>query len=159
MDYEKTFQGHYFKLMLGYQEELQNYSNLYGSRKSLITDNVPSISTATSEIPYLDDGIGHWATRGYFGRFNYNFKGKYLAEVNFRNDGSSRFEEGKRWGFFPSMSLGYRISEEPFWGGIKNVVNNFKLRGSWGELGNQDVPNYLYISTIPIHTNLPYQIT
>lgn len=156
--YERSLKDHYFKLMIGYQEELQKYGSLTGSRKNLITDNVPSISTATSEIPSVDDALSHWATQGFFGRFNYNFKGKYLVEINCRYDGSSRFEEGKRWGLFPSVSLGYRISEELFWENLKNTIGNLKIRGSFGELGNQDVDNYLYISTIPVKTNLAYYL-
>lgn len=156
--YEKSIGANYFKIMAGYQAEQQKYSALSGSRNNLITDAVPSISTATSTTPSLDDEISHWATQGFFGRLNYNYKEKYLAEINARYDGSSRFEDGKRWGFFPSVSLGYRLSEETFWDGIKDVVNDFKIRGSFGELGNQNVPNYLYISAIPVRTNLPYYI-
>jgi len=156
--YEKTISHNYFKVMLGYQEELQNYSSLSGSTTDLITDEVPSISTSTGTNPQIDDEISHWSTQGFFGRLNYNFKEKYLAEINFRYDGSSRFEQGSRWGLFPSLSAGYRVSEEPFWENIKGIVNDFKLRGSFGTLGNSEVPNYLYVSVIPVQTNLPYYI-
>lgn len=156
--YEKDLGHNHFKLMVGYQAEEQKYSALSGSRTNLITDAVPSISTATSTTPSLDDEISHWSTMGFFGRLNYNYKEKYLAEVNGRYDGSSRFESGKRWGFFPSVSVGYRLSEESFWSPIRSVVNDFKIRGSFGELGNQTVPNYLYVSSIPVRTNLPYYL-
>ena len=144
--------------MGGYQQELQTYGSLYGTRKNLISDNVPSISTATDEVPGIDDSSGHWSTQGFFGRLNYDYNGKYLAEINFRYDGSSRFQSERRWGFFPSISLGYRISEEHYWKSLKNNVTNLKLRFSYGELGNQVVANYLYISTIPVRSNLPYYI-
>lgn len=156
--YEKNISYNYFKILVGYQEELQNFSSLSGSNTNLITDEVPSISASTGSNPQIGDAISHWSTQGIFGRLNYNYKEKYLGEINFRYDGSSRFEEGKRWGLFPSLSLGYRISEEPFWQKVKSVISDFKLRGSFGKLGNSDVPNYLYISVIPVRTNLPYYL-
>lgn len=156
--YEKTLGSHNLKALVGYQEELTNYSSLSGSNSNLITDAIPSISTSTNPVPSVSDAISHWATQSYFGRLNYNFKEKFMVEANIRFDGTSRFQEGKRWGGFPSASVGYRISEEPFWKNIKSKVNDFKIRGSYGKLGNQDVANYLYLSTIPMGTNLPYFI-
>ena len=153
--YEKNIKKHYFKIMLGYEQELQQYNGLNGYKRELVTDEVPSISTAVGEM-FIDDNMSHWATMAYFGRFNYNYDSKYLFEFNARYNGSSRFEESKRWGFFPSASIGYNISKEAFWEPLSNAVSNMKLRASWGSLGNQNVANYLYIPILPIRTQLPW---
>lgn len=151
--YEKTVKGHFLKAMLGYEREYRYYSNLGGFRKNLITEDVPSITTATGDFN-IYDGMGHWATEAFFGRLNYNYKEKYLVEIVGRSNGSSKFAKGSRWGFFPSVSAGYNIAKEPFWEPMTHYINNFKLRGSYGSLGNQNVDNYLYLSNIPISSNL-----
>lgn len=153
--YDNTVDNHFFKVMLGYEQEVKNYAGLSGSRMELISNGVPSISTALGESA-IDDWMGHWATQAVFGRFNYNYKEKYLLEVNARYNGSSRFETGSRWGLFPSVSAGYNISREDFWDPLEDVVNSFKVRASYGSLGNQNVPNYLYLSTIGIDSNYPW---
>ena len=92
----------------------------------------------------------------YLGRLDYNYAGKYLAQFNFRSDGSSKFGPANRRGYFPSLSLGWRISEEEFWKPLKNVVNNMKIRASWGKVGDmQSSGNYSYIPTID--HNGPYE--
>ena len=83
----------------------------------------------------------------YLGRINYNYNDTYLATVSFRADGSSRFAKGNRWGYFPSFSLGWRLSEEQFMENTRHWLDNLKVRGSWGSLGNQDVANYAYIAS------------
>lgn len=91
----------------------------------------------------------------YFGRLTYDYKDKYLAEVNFRYDGSSRFAKGNQWGIFPSFSLGWRIDQEGF---LKNARNlsQLKLRGSWGKLGNQEIGLYKYVSTVRLGKNYSF---
>ena len=148
-------EGHNLYLMLGYEQEMQQNSGLWGYKKALVTDEVPSISTATGDS-YIDDSKSHWSTQGVFGRFTYNYKSKYLFEFNARYDGSSRFATDKRHGFFPSGSVGYYISKEDFWSPIENVVNDLKIRASFGSLGNQNVPNYLYVDILPVRTNLSW---
>ena len=155
--YEKNVKSHFFKAMVGFEEELNNYKSLYGSRMGLITQEVPSINTAVGTST-LGDSRGHWSTEAFFGRLNYNFKEKYLLEFSGRYNGSSRFAKDSRWGFFPSASAGYNISKESFWDPLSRYVNSLKIRGSYGSLGNQNVSNYLYLSTIPVSSNLPYVI-
>lgn len=155
--YFKDINDHYFYILGGFENELNKYNRLWGNKNNILTPNVPSISTSTGEY-YLGDNKTHWATQGFFGRFNYNYKEKYLLEANVRYDGSSKFEEKRRWGFFPSFSVGYNISRENFWEAIEPFVTSLKLRGSWGSLGNQNVPNYLYLSTLGIGTNLGWII-
>lgn len=147
--YERNIGSHYIKGLIGYEEDLDKSKGLYGYKRNLISDQVASISTATGDFT-LDDSMEHWATQGVFGRLNYNFKEKYLLELSARYDGSSRFAPEKRWGFFPSFSAGYNISKEEFWEPIRPYLSFFKLRGSYGALGNQNVVNYQYLPTIPI---------
>ncbi|MBY5958682.1 SusC/RagA family TonB-linked outer membrane protein [Membranicola marinus] len=151
--YETSLGGHFFKAMVGYEQEEKLYHNLNATGSQLITDEVPSISTSLGEKT-VDDRSYHWATQGVFGRLNYNFDEKYLFEFSARYNGSSRFAKESRWGFFPSASVGYNISKEPFWAGIEPYVNSLKIRSSYGSLGNQNVSNYLYLSTIPVSSEL-----
>jgi TonB-linked SusC/RagA family outer membrane protein len=153
--YEKNLNGHYFSFLIGGQAELSNNMLLNGWRRDLVSEAVPAISTATGDKS-VDDAISHWSTLGTFMRISYNFKEKYLLELNGRYDGTSRFQEEYRWGFFPSVSVGYNIWKEDFWVPVKNVVNTLKLRASYGSLGNQNVPNYLQVEILPINTNLPW---
>ena len=97
-----------------------------------------------------------WALRSYFGRFNYDFKGKYLFEVNARYDGTSRFPEKGRWGLFPSISAGWRMSEEPFIKDNLDWIDNLKLRASWGQLGNQNIGNYPYQNVLSLGRNYSF---
>lgn len=146
---------HNISVMVGFEQELLKYRSTYAKRWDLVSDKVPSLATATGKQESAGT-IGHFSTRSYFGRLNYNFMEKYLLEFSIRHDGSSKFEQNYRWGLFPSASAAYVVSKEAFWKPLINVVNMFKLRGSYGSLGNQDVDNYLYVERLPIMTNLPY---
>ena len=153
--YNKKMNDHYFLVLAGFEQELNQFNSLWGSRDNVLTSTVPSISTATGEI-YVDDVKSHWASQSWFGRLNYNYKEKYLVEFNARYDGSSRFEEVGRWGFFPSVSAGYTISKEEFWSTVEPYINSLKIRASWGSLGNQNVSNYLYLPNLPMRTQLDW---
>lgn len=146
--YAKSFGKHNFSVMAGYQQEKLNYFSINADALYLLSDNVPSVSTAVGNKT-VADGQGHWSTQSGFGRLLYDFNDKYLVEANFRADGSSRFEPGKQWGYFPSVSAGWVASKEKFYP-LKKVINYLKLRGSIGELGNQNVSNYLYIPTMGV---------
>ncbi|MDR0698167.1 MAG: TonB-dependent receptor [Tannerella sp.] len=150
--YEFSLKDHYFYVMGGFEKEQDDYSYLWSQKRNILVADIPSISTAVGEH-YTDDNMSHWATAGFFGRLQYNYKEKYLFEANARYDGSSRFEETTRWGFFPSFSVGYNVSRESFWKPIEPYVNSLKIRASWGSLGNQNVPNYLYLPNLGINTN------
>lgn len=88
--------------------------------------------------PWVWGNRSKWSTLGYFARINYDYNGKYLAEVNLRNDGSSRFRSGSRWVLSPSFSLGWNVAQENFWAPLTDVINTFKIRGSYGQLANQN---------------------
>lgn len=152
--YEKQLGRHFVKALVGQQLEVSQFFTLAGSRANLITDLIPSMGVATG-TQNVADAISHWATTGTFARLNYNFDEKLLVEFNGRYDGTSKFPQSNRFGFFPSISAGYNIAKENFWP-LKDLVSQFKIRASYGSLGNQSVPNYLYLSTVPINTNLGY---
>lgn len=155
--YDAGIGRHNFKIMAGAQSELNRdfSSNIY--RPLLISDNVPFFTTATGNIS-LSGGKAHWATLGYFGRFNYNFDERILFEFSSRYDGTSRFQEGRRWGFFPSFSAGYNMAREKFWGSLGDKIQMFKFRVSYGSLGNQAVSTnyYPYLSSLRINNNLSW---
>ena len=137
---------HHFNVFGGYSEETMKIDYSSGYRKYLLSSqpqlDIGDVSTQTNS-----GGADATALRSYFGRVNYDFKGKYLLEANVRHDGSSRFAKNQRYGTFPSASAGWRLSEESF---LKDnpIVNNLKLRGSWGQLGNQNINTYYAASDI-----------
>ncbi|MEO5999436.1 MAG: SusC/RagA family TonB-linked outer membrane protein, partial [Chitinophagaceae bacterium] len=147
--FTRSIGKHNFSIMAGFQQEKYNYFSLNADAQYLLSDNVPAINTAVG-TKTVSDGQGYWSTQSGFGRLQYDYNEKYLIEANFRADGSSRFESGKRWGYFPSVSAGWVVSKEKFYP-FKNAINFFKLRGSFGQLGNQNVANYLYIPTLGIN--------
>lgn len=147
---------HNFSIMAGLQQEQQRKETLAGRKNDIVTNEVPSISTSTGDIHSLTDDLTHWSRLGFFFRLNYNFKEKYLLEVNGRYDGTSIFAEGNRWGFFPSFSGAWNISREAFFDPIVDKVNNLKIRASWGSLGNQNVTAYQDLALMGIKSNLAW---
>jgi TonB-linked SusC/RagA family outer membrane protein len=158
VDYTKSINNHNFKVLVGYNHEKKHYKWFYAKRENLIDNDLPAINRAIGE-DYVDGSITSWAVQGVFSRINYDYKGKYLLELNGRYDGSSKFPEGDRFAFFPSFSAGWRMSEEPFWEGLSHVFNDAKLRVSYGSLGNQYVESdFPYISSYNIETSTEYII-
>lgn len=153
--YEDTFGGHHLTAVAGGNYESQYSQYLEAIAYYLISDKLNDLSLAGTDTDgsskqYIDGEQSEYALLGFFGRINYDYKGRYLLEVSGRYDGSSRFASGHRWGFFPSVSVGWRISEEPFFAPAKSTVSNLKLRASLGSLGNQVVSNYAYIRKISL---------
>lgn len=141
---------HQFKILAGFNSELNKYRTLAGSRTGLISPSLPTINTASNDSKADEGQYQHWATAGFFSRLNYNYKEKYLLEVNARYDGTSRFIGDKRWNLFPSVSAGWNLAKEKFWT-LGSTIQQFKLRASYGELGNQNTSNwYPFFSTMPI---------
>lgn len=147
-DYENTISGHYFKVMAGMQMEMYHVNSTYAKKEGLIVPEIPSIDTTTGLFngekvsPVVGGGSGSWRTLGFFGRINYNYLERYLFEANLRYDGSSRFAANKRWGLFPSVSLGWNIARENWFRPAAAYVNTLKLRLSYGSLGNQNTSSY-----------------
>ncbi|WP_461074465.1 TonB-dependent receptor [Spirosoma flavus] len=137
--YNQTFGKHYFAATAGLNRETRKHSRLFGARKNLLSESLNDLNLGTGEQLSAGDAF-QYALFGAFFRANYDYVGKYLFEVNGRYDGTSRFGVGRRYGFFPSVSAGWRISEEKFFESARNVVNNLKIRASYGTLGNQLPP-------------------
>lgn len=146
-NYDRSFGNHNLTAMVGYNQEENVTSGNYVYRNGMIAANQPSLSNATGPLN-AGDNDSAYALIGYFGRINYDYKGTYLAQINGRYDGSSNFPPGHRYGFFPSGSLGWRISNEAFMNSLQPVLSNLKLRASYGSVGNQTIPPYSYIPTI-----------
>ncbi|WP_439558625.1 SusC/RagA family TonB-linked outer membrane protein, partial [Dyadobacter sp.] len=144
-DYVKSFNNaHNFTLLAGFNYEQSNYSNLTARRNGLVYADADDINLALGQSIVTTGGLQKWAIAGGFFRLNYNFRERYLLEVNGRYDGSSKFPTSQQWAFFPSVSAGWRISEEPFWNVNPNVFSNLKLRASYGSLGNGNVDPYSF---------------
>ena len=136
--------------------ETKSYEDLTVSKDGLLSDELNDFNLAKGENTVVTGGKNKYALFGVFYRANYDYKGRYLFEASGRYDGSSRFKKGHRYGFFPSFSAGWRISEEPFYGALKNTVDNLKLRLSYGTLGNQQVGYYDYLQQIETGKVLNY---
>ncbi|MCF0185675.1 MAG: SusC/RagA family TonB-linked outer membrane protein, partial [Bacteroidaceae bacterium] len=147
--------AHNFKAVAGMQYEDHRLTELSVKKSDLLSKDLSSMSVATGETITTED-ISAYRTLGYFARVNYDYEGKYLVEVSGRFDGSSRFSPSSRWGFFPSASVGWRMSQENFWESLRPVWNNSKLRFSYGSLGNQQVANYAYFDQIYTDNVLSY---
>lgn len=144
-NYNRTFGKHDIGAMVGYGQEWYDYRSMSASAEGILNAGLPYINSATGN-QYSGDSAEHWAIRGVFARFNYIYDNKYLFEFNGRYDGTSRFPKADRFKFFPSFSAGWRISQENFMRNFRGWLDNLKIRGSWGSLGNQNVSNYAYIS-------------
>jgi len=144
-----SLEGHTFILLGGMNVEKSEYLYIYSKKPSLLDPNMPELALATGDASTNNSKVD-WSVLGFFARLNYNYKDKLLLEFNGRMDGSSRFPAGDRFAFFPSMSVGYRISEEDFAKGLFETIRitNLKLRASWGQIGYQDVGKYAFVPTI-----------
>jgi TonB-linked SusC/RagA family outer membrane protein len=136
--------SHNFSLMVGVNGDASHTENVTAANGQLIDPNNPALKTSTGTTPTASDGYQEFTTLSYFGRFNYDYKGKYLLQASVRADGSSKFPPQHQWGSFPAANVGWRLMEEDFMSFMKKYVNEFKFRGSYGVIGNQDVPYYAY---------------
>ncbi len=155
-EYEDTFNDkHYFKAMGGWNYERSKYKQLYAYNDDLLTDDVENINLALgTDNRKITSAWSAYQFGGAFFRLNYAFDNRYLLEVNGRYDGSSRFPSNERWAFFPSASVGWRISEEPWFNIDSKKISNAKLRFSWGSLGNAaGLSNYQYKQTLSVSTS------
>lgn len=149
-NYDDTFgknNAHHVSGVIGFNYETMRLKNISASGENLTSTSLDDLDlvgqNANGEVlTSVGGGQNEYALAGFFGRVNYDYKGRYLFEASGRYDGSSRFAAGSRWGFFPSGSVGWRISEEPFFKPFSRYVDNLKLRASFGSLGNQNVSSY-----------------
>jgi TonB-linked SusC/RagA family outer membrane protein len=140
VNYRKSFGDHNLAVLVGGQQEFHTYNELGAKRSNFILNTSPSLQLGSADGATNSSVYYDWGIMGVFGRVNYDYNKKYLFEVNFREDGSSRLSPGKNWDFFPSFSAGWRITEEPFMKALKPVLSEMKLRASYGVLGNQNIP-------------------
>ncbi len=156
INYNKTYNDHSFNLLAGYEDNFNSVESLGASANNMELDNFPYLDLAP--VDYMTNSGNKYETayRSFFGRLIYNYKDKYHIQANIRKDGSSRFHSNYRWGTFPSVSVGWTLSNEEFMQG-QNVFSNLKVRGSWGMLGNERIGNYPYQSSIGFSNTLFYQ--
>ncbi|WP_223275925.1 SusC/RagA family TonB-linked outer membrane protein [Algoriphagus aquimarinus] len=148
---KKTYNDvHNFTLLLGYNVESNRYLNTDSQRDGLLVPSKPDFNLLDGLNYNISGGGNEWKYVGAFYRLNYAFKEKYLLEFNGRYDGSSKFPNEQRFGFFPSMSAGWNISEEGFMSNAKTWLENLKIRGSYGTLGNGNVAPYRYMETMSV---------
>lgn len=159
-NYNLSIGRHDIAIMGGYNQEESHKESQWSQRTDVLLENLPSLSGSTGTAS-VSDSFDEYAIRGLFYRINYTYDDKYMFEANGRYDGSSRFPKNNRFGFFPSFSAGWRISEEAFMKNTMSILSNLKLRASWGSIGNQIImksnqtpDNYPYISSMsPYLTN------
>lgn len=154
-NYKKQFDKHNFKALGGFNSEWQDFSRTYARRNTLLDKSKPEFNLAVGEQfvsgaanSSLNPAVTSYSIAGFFGRINYDYDGIYLLEVNARYDGSSKFPTAQQWGFFPSASVGYKISNEKFMESTRGWLNELKLRASIGAIGNQNVGNNAFLSVL-----------
>ena len=144
LTYTHSFGEHNLKLLGGAQTEYNKTQSMVGTRNTPFANNLAQELNAGPVGSQLATGTSsEWSLRSFYGRLNYDYKEKYLLEANARYDASSRFPPGNRWGLFPSVSAGWVLTREHFLDDV-SWLSNLKLRGSWGQLGNQNISNYPY---------------
>lgn len=156
-DYTNRFGDHSLTVLVGGNQESYSYRSRRVRRDGLIVDNVVDWNLATGSNYTLTGGGNEWATAGLFGRINYAFRDRYLLELNGRYDGSSRFPEDRAWAFFPSAEAGWIISKEQFMDRTTGWLNLLKIRGSYGTLGNGNIPPYAFTPAIGVSTSTVLQ--
>ncbi|MCH7411062.1 TonB-dependent receptor [Belliella sp. DSM 111904] len=157
INYSKTFDKHYMGLLLGTEQQKDFHNWVHAFRRNFVSSSIDQINAGSSDTDDMNTGgstiLGGY--NNYFGRFNYDYDGKYLLEFLFRYDGSQRFPQGSRYGFFPGVSAGWRISEESFMDNIE-FINHLKIRGSYGQIGNDLVAPFQHLQAFTFGGNYPF---
>ena len=158
LTYNKTFGKHSVGALAGWHAEGYDYKYSYAYRQNFPNNEVTDLNAGDVSTQKAQGYTRELNMLSWFGRVNYDFAGRYLFEANLRADASSRFADGHRWGYFPSFSAGWRVSEEPFMEATKSWLSNFKIRASWGQLGNQEALSDYYpsISTYSVDAKYPF---
>lgn len=163
LNYTKKFGEHSIDALIGYQQENQKSSWLYGSRDDYPTDLVGEIAGGSQENWKNDGNASHWAIASVIGRINYDYAGKYMLTANFRTDGSSRFSKGNRWSTFPSVAVAWRVTGEKFMRNTSHFLDDWKLRVSMGKTGASSgvglYPSYTTIGIGKVILDNTYQQT
>ncbi len=147
-NYENTFaKYHNVKAFIAYEQYTYRYDKLSGKRQNFVTTNIDQMFAGDKKSQTNDGTASESARVNFFGRLDYDYNSKYLFQFNWRYDGSENFPKGNRFGFFPGVSLGWRISEEKFWKENISFIDYLKLRASWGQMGNDRVDAFQYMTT------------
>ncbi|MEQ8553132.1 MAG: TonB-dependent receptor [Cyclobacteriaceae bacterium] len=149
VNYSKQFDNHHLSGLLGYEQIENSFRYFQGYRENFPFENYQQLSLGSEVNQQTAGSANEFGLRSYFGRLMYNFQEKYLFEANLRYDGSSRFADDNKYGWFPSFSAGWRISEELFMQQV-TAIDNLKLRASWGTLGNQNIGNYPFAASVDL---------
>ncbi|MCD2421832.1 TonB-dependent receptor [Niabella pedocola] len=155
--YDRQFGRHNINAFAGYEATSTTNWGTYAYRKNLLSDQIDQIFTGSAEGQVATGSAAQDGRASYLGRVAYDYSNKYIAEVTMRYNGSFNFPEDKRWGLFPSVSAGWRISEEPFFKQTVPFIDQLKLRASWGILGSDAVAQYLFLTRYQLITNTSYQ--
>ena len=155
-NYSERFANHNIALMAGFEENYTFSESLGAWRDQFALKNFPYLNIGNENYQFNSGSAYEYANRSFFGRVIYDYNDKYLLQSNVRYDGSSRFHEDYRWGVFPSVSLGWVISEENFMKDI-DILDFLKIRASWGALGNERIGNYPYQSTVGFGSTILFQ--
>ena len=151
LTYENIFGPHSVNVLTGYSQIGGKRNSISAYRQNFYNNSIQSLSQGANNSTMTNTGgDSKQGLRSYFGRIDYSYRDKYFFEANGRYDGSSNFSSSHQYAFFPSFSGGWRISQEDFWSSIKNVVNEFKIRGSWGKTGNQAIPPYQFYPALSL---------
>lgn len=154
--YDLSVKNHNLGIMAGYQYEGFSDKSVYTDRKTSDSKYDIFVGSLSGDNVSNSAGAGDWSMYSWFARATYNYDERYLAEFNIRNDYSSYFAKGNRSGVFPSVSLGWRISQEKFWGAAADYVPELKLRGSWGYVGNNRIGAYNYMQTVSVSNGISF---
>lgn len=159
-DYNVQLDKHSLSLLAGYTWEEESQRSVGGERKNFPSDKVPYLDAGGADGQINTGGGYDWAIMSFFGRVGYNYDQRYLVEATMRYDGSSRFPTDSKFGLFPSVAVGWRLSEEAFFKDISALqfVSNLKIKASYGQLGNNNIGNYPYQSTYTLSSDMNYVI-
>lgn len=159
LGYDREFNElHKVNAFVAYEQSKYNYNTVSAYRTNFVSDLLPEINFG-SPVPEDWDNGGYSnvvTRRNVFGRINYAYNDKYLAEFTMRYDGSMNFAKGHRWGLFPALSLGWVISSEDFWSSVQPYVNFLKIKGSWGRMGNDNISAYQYMEQFKFSDSSAY---
>lgn len=149
VNYQTTISGkHDIKLLVGTEKNIGKLMNLSAYRRYFLSSELDQMF-AGGDLEKDNGGSASQVARlNYFGRANYDYREKYMLEFLFRYDGSYIFPRDKRFGFFPGVSVGWELSKENFWSSVQPVINQLKLRASWGQTGNDRITEYQYLSSM-----------
>ncbi|MGD9928450.1 MAG: TonB-dependent receptor [Mangrovibacterium sp.] len=154
LSYQRTFnEVHNLSAFVAYEQYESRYDYLWGKRQDFVSTNVEELFAGDKETAQNDGSASETGRMNYFGRVDYSYKEKYLAQFNWRYDGSENFPKDNRFGFFPGASIGWRVSEEDFWKENLGFVDYFKLRASWGQMGNDKISKYQFLTTYTFGNN------